>query len=76
MWLHFLCGGMPRPPSELIVPPNFMLKIIPHVNGTARICELVRYFRDDVTDKGAWTGPAALKLSHHALAPVSPHPVF
>jgi acetoacetate decarboxylase len=54
---------------------NFLLKIIPHVDGSARICELVRYFCDDITVKGAWEGPAALELFHHALAPVAALPV-
>ena len=56
--------------------PNFLLKIIPHVDGGPRICELVRYFLEDVTIKGAWTGPAALELAHHALAPVARLPVL
>jgi acetoacetate decarboxylase len=59
-----------------MLTPNYLLKIIPHVDGTARICELVRYFLEDVTIKGAWTGPAALELSHHALAPVARLPVL
>jgi acetoacetate decarboxylase len=29
-----------------------------------------------VTVKGAWTGPAALELAHHALAPVARLPVL
>ena len=53
--------------------PNFLLKIIPHVDGSARVCELVRYPLEDITVKGAWTGPAALDLCSHALAP-SMHP--
>jgi len=31
--------------------PNFMLKIIPHVDGSPRICELVRYYLEDITLK-------------------------
>jgi acetoacetate decarboxylase len=58
-----------------LTAPNYLLKIIPHVDGTARICELVRYFCVDVTVKGAWEGPAALELFHHALAPVASLPV-
>jgi len=46
------------------------------VDGTARICELVRYHLQDVTVKGAWTGPAALSLFPHALAPVADLPVL
>jgi acetoacetate decarboxylase len=56
--------------------PNYLLKIIPHVDGTARICELVEYFLEDVNVKGAWTGPAALELHAHALAPVAELPVL
>src|SRR6202171_4131346 len=56
--------------------PNYLLKIIPHVDGTARICELVRYYCEDITVKGAWEGPAALELFHHALAPVASLPVL
>jgi acetoacetate decarboxylase len=56
--------------------PNFLLKIIPHVDGTARTCELVRYYCEDITVKGAWEGPAALELFHHALAPVAALPVL
>jgi acetoacetate decarboxylase len=61
---------------QLAAAPNFLLKIIPHVDGSARICELVRYFLQDVTVKGAWTGPAALSLFPHALAPVADLPVL
>lgn len=43
--------------------------------GTPRTCELVRYFCEDVTVKGAWAGPAAPELFHHALAPVAQLPV-
>ena len=55
--------------------PGFLLKIIPHVDCTPRICELVRYRLEDVTVKGAWSGPAGLELAHHALAPVAELPV-
>jgi acetoacetate decarboxylase len=56
--------------------PGFLLKIIPHVDCTPRICELVRYHLEDVTVKGAWTGPAGLELFDHALAPVAELPVL
>ena len=57
--------------------PNFLLKIIPHVDGkTARICELSRNLMIDIDMKGAWTGPASLELAHHALAPVAELPVL
>ncbi len=60
----------------LATTPNFLLKILPHVDGTARVCELVCYFLKDVTMRGAWTGPAALSLFPHALAPVADLPVL
>lgn len=56
--------------------PNFLLKIIPHVDGTPRICELVEYHLTDIAVKGAWTGPGALSLFPHALAPVAELPVL
>ena len=56
--------------------PNFLLKIIPHVDGTPRICELVKYHLTEIELRGAWTGPAALNLSPHALAPVAELPVL
>ena len=55
--------------------PGFLLKVIPHVDGSPRICELVRYYLRDLTLKGAWTGPAKLELHPHALAPVASLPI-
>ena len=46
------------------------------MDGTARICELVRYYMEDIKLKGAWTAPARLELAHHALAPVADLPVL
>lgn len=59
----------------LAATPNYLLKIIPHVDGSVRICELVRYYLEEVSVKGAWSGPAALQLFAHALAPVAELPV-
>ena len=59
-----------------LAKPNFLLKIVPHVDGSPRICELVRYELEDVTLKGAWGGPAALDLRAHALASVAELPVL
>lgn len=56
--------------------PNWLLKIIPHVDGSPRICEIVEYYLADIDLKGAWTGPAQLELFHHALAPVAELPVL
>jgi acetoacetate decarboxylase len=63
------------PLAKSLARPNFMLKIIPHVDCTPRICELVRYYLEDVTLKGAWAGPAAIQLFDHALCDVARLPV-
>jgi acetoacetate decarboxylase len=55
--------------------PNYLLKIIPHVDGSPRILELVDYRLEDIVTKGAWTGPATLDLRPHALAPIAELPV-
>ncbi|WP_027136265.1 acetoacetate decarboxylase [Geminicoccus roseus] len=59
-----------------MLTPTWLIKIIPHVDGTARICELVEYYLEDVDLHGAWTGPASLTLASHALAPVAELPVL
>ena len=66
-----LAGG-----NASLAMPNFLLKIIPHVDGSPRICELVEYYLEDIELKGAWTGPGALDLHAHALAPVAELPVL
>ena len=61
---------------QSLLAPSYLLKIIPHVDCTPRICELVEYYLEDVTVKGAWSGPAGLELHGHALAPVADLPVL
>lgn len=51
------------------------LKLIPHVDGTPAIAQLVAYQLADVTVKGIWTGPARLHLVPHVNAPVADLPV-
>ncbi|MGH7091335.1 MAG: acetoacetate decarboxylase, partial [Stellaceae bacterium] len=58
-----------------LAEPNYLLKIVPHVDCTPRVLELVRYKFEDVQLKGAWTGPAGLVLANHALAPLAELPV-
>jgi acetoacetate decarboxylase len=55
--------------------PNFLIKIIPHVDGSPRICELVRYHLNDIQVKEAWTAPADLQLFNHVIADVAKLPV-
>jgi acetoacetate decarboxylase len=63
------------PLAKALKKPAFMIKIIPHVDCTPRICELVRYYMEDVTLKGAWSGPAALQFFEHAMCDVARLPV-
>jgi acetoacetate decarboxylase len=65
----------PAPLFKALARPNFMIKIIPHVDCTPRICELVRFYMEDVTLKGAWAGPAAIQLFEHAMCDVARLPV-
>jgi acetoacetate decarboxylase len=66
----------PDPVLRELAEPKFLLKIIPHVDGKPRICELVRYCWRDVKLKGVWGGPAALQLHNHAMANVARLPVL
>jgi acetoacetate decarboxylase len=61
---------------QALQEPNFLVKIIPHVDGTPRILELVRYHVQDIELKGAWTAPAALALHPHVMADVARLPVL
>jgi acetoacetate decarboxylase len=54
---------------------NYLLKIISHVDGSLRVCELVEYQLTDIIIKGAWEGPASLELFHHVMAPVADLPI-
>lgn len=61
---------------KAMLAPNYMLKIIPHVDGGPRILELVRYYLEDIQVKGAWTGPAAIELFQHVTVDVARLPVL
>lgn len=56
--------------------PNFLLKVIPHVDGSPRICELVRYQLEEIDVKEAWHAPADLQLFRHVAADVARLPVI
>lgn len=59
-----------------LTQPNWLIKIMPDVDCSPRVCELVEYRLEDLALKGAWAGPAALQLFEHALAPVAALPVL
>ncbi len=65
----------PKAVMKSLAQPNYLLKIIPCVDGSPRILEIVDYRLEDVVLKGAWSGPAALDLRPHGLAPVAALPV-
>jgi acetoacetate decarboxylase len=51
------------------------LKIIPDVDGSQAIAQLVAYNMNEIALKGAWAGPARLYLVPHVNAPVADLPV-
>ncbi|MCP4180169.1 MAG: acetoacetate decarboxylase [bacterium] len=61
--------------QESLGQQNFLVKSIPDVDGTPAICQLVRYYMSDITVKWAYSGPAALELHAHAMAPIAELPV-
>ncbi len=54
---------------------QFNLKLIPHVDGSLAIADLVSYNMTDIAVKGAWSGSARLHLVPHVNAPVADLPV-
>lgn len=51
------------------------LKLIPDIDGSMAITQLVAYNLNDIQVKGAWSGPARLQLHAHVNAPVADLPV-
>jgi acetoacetate decarboxylase len=51
------------------------LKLIPDVDGTPKIAQLVSYHLTEIKVKGSWTGAARLHLVPHVNAPVADLPV-
>jgi acetoacetate decarboxylase len=64
-----------EPLRVAMLAPNFLVKVIPDVDCTAKICQLVKYPLVNITVKEAWTGPASLQLFSHCMAPVADLPV-
>ena len=74
-YVHAMYLDDNSPIAKALAKPAFLLKVIPHVDCSPRVCELVRYYCEDVTVKGAWAGPAALQFFDHALCDVARLPV-
>ncbi|MDD5168065.1 MAG: acetoacetate decarboxylase [Syntrophales bacterium] len=64
-----------EPLTEAMGTPNFLIKIIPDVDCTTKICQLVKYHLINASVREAWTGPASLQLFPHSMAPVADLPV-
>ncbi len=67
-----------RDPEKTVAALSKMqvnLKLIPDVDGTPAIAQLVAYNLTDIAVKGSWTGPARLHLIPHANAPVADLPI-
>ena len=50
----------PADPARILIvmkQPNFLLKVIPHIVGSPRICELVGYHLEEIDVKEAWHAP-------------------
>ncbi|GGG04438.1 putative acetoacetate decarboxylase 2 [Paenibacillus albidus] len=61
--------------ARAIAKTQVNLKLIPDVDGTPKIAQLVAYNLENINVKGAWTGPARLSLIPHVNAPVADFPV-
>lgn len=61
--------------AKSIAKTQVNLKLIPDVDGTPKIAQLVAYNLENITVKGAWSGPARLSLIPHINAPVADLPV-
>ncbi len=64
-----------EPLRDAMLAPNFLVKVIPDVDCTMKICQLVKYHLVNVNVREAWTGPASLQLFQHSMAPVADLPV-
>eukprot|EP00297_Palpitomonas_bilix_P013766 CAMPEP_0113904482 /NCGR_PEP_ID=MMETSP0780_2-20120614/23280_1 /TAXON_ID=652834 /ORGANISM="Palpitomonas bilix" /LENGTH=224 /DNA_ID=CAMNT_0000898103 /DNA_START=139 /DNA_END=814 /DNA_ORIENTATION=+ /assembly_acc=CAM_ASM_000599 len=60
---------------EYLHTPEITVKMIPDVNGTPAIAELVKVKKTDIVLHGAWKGLARLHMIPHANAPLSDLPV-
>jgi acetoacetate decarboxylase len=72
---HESLGKDPEPIKQKLGKQQVVLKMIPHVDGTLAIAQLVTFAMTDITVKGAWAGHARLNLVPHVNAPVADFPI-
>ncbi|NRA73451.1 MAG: acetoacetate decarboxylase [Rickettsiales bacterium] len=70
-----ICTSCVKTLAKKMSKTQVNLKLIPDVDGSPAIVQLVAYNLNDITIKGAWSGPARLHLIPHINAPVSDLPV-
>jgi acetoacetate decarboxylase len=70
---HYVCD--PSAITEKVSKTQVNLKLIPDIDGSIAIAQLVAYRLVDIRVKGAWSGPARLQLNAHVNAPVADLPV-
>lgn len=62
--------------KELLARRQITLKIIPDIDGSPAIAQLVGVKFEDITIKGAWTGRARLQLTPSVNCPLADLPVI
>jgi acetoacetate decarboxylase len=72
---HERAPGGPAATAKAMGKTQVNLKIIPDVDGSPKICQLVAYELADIEVKGSWISPARLHLVPHVNAPVADLPV-
>ncbi len=76
--LHDLNTGEKRDASTILQKmgkTQVNLKLIPHVDGSLAIAQLVAYEMTNIELKGAWSGDARLRLNPNVNAPLADLPV-
>lgn len=72
---HETMAGNGERTTRTLSKTQVNLKLIPGVDGSPEICQLVAYNLTDITVKGSWLGPGRLHLVPHVNAPVADLPV-
>lgn len=72
---HQVAPGGAQATAKSMTKTQCNLKIIPDVDGTPKICQLVAYNLMDIEIKGSWVSPARLHLIPHVNAPVADLPI-
>lgn len=73
--IHTNGTGDPHSIEKKLGKTQVNFKLIPDVDGSPAIAQLVAYNLTNVEVKGAWAGPARLHLIPHVNAPVADLPV-